>query len=111
MFLQRATTARTGKRFATAFLPAGGGIRVDRAKPPLERGSENVHRKESSIRSDFELLPEGSRARGSAEERQRRKGQERRGRGKAEDRSQGRRGKEGRQSKNHRARQRRKSSS
>src|SRR6266568_3627876 len=92
--------------------PAADGDHLAPAQPPLERGSENVHRKESSIRSDSELLPEGSRARGSAEERQRRKGQERRGRGEIKVRGQGRRGgKKGRQSKNHRARQRRKSSS
>src|SRR6267143_6112279 len=66
-------------------LPAADGHDLAPAQPPLERWSESVHGEESALRRDLELLPEGSCATGSAEERQREQGQERRGRREADD--------------------------
>jgi len=65
---------------AANILPAPDGHDWHLRKPTLERQPESVHGEESAVRRDLELLPEGSCATGSAEERQRGKGQERRGR-------------------------------
>ncbi len=93
-------------------LPAAHGHHLAHNQSPLERWPENVHREKPGVWRALELLPEGRCATRSAEERQRPKGQEKRRRREGQNGHRGqrrRRREEGRQSKNHRARQRWKS--